>query len=822
MPQEVPGGGAPSRVVQGGVEPPHSNPAALPEAGIKRAAPRRRRRLERVLAAAAALFVLWFYYWTVKANSGFDYWADMDYYQALVRGWTKGQLHLDVEPMPELLALADPYDPEHNTLYKLGDASLYRNRYYIYFGPAPAATLMLPYALLTGHHMTMGAATFVFASVAFLAASALWLGLRRRFFPESRGWTAPCGVLAIGFGTHLLAMAQRPMFWELAISSGIAFSLLAVFAAWRAMEGKRPLLSMAMAGLCVGLAVASRPTCLFASPLLLAPLWLAWRENRPWFRMAVAATVPLAACGLAIMAHNYARFENPLEWGQNYQLSGAYESKLRHFSLFFFPHNFATYFFHPLTWTSEFPFAKAVPAPACTVPGYFGTEEVSGLAATFPYLWFGLALPLAWRRRNPADARRLAAGLAAVGGYALPVMVLVLCYFSTTMRYEADFGVALAVIALVGLLGLERAAQASRWPWRAVVATVGVLAAGATVIVGVLVSLDYHGRSVQVTSPLRWRELSRSNHQRVASLGLKLGALEGPRVLKVRFTPKPPGTIETFWQAADARAAERITVEHIGERLIRFGYARGDEAVVWGRPLKWEQSHTHTVSVQVPSLYPRAGDGWWSAARRTQEFRERTGVAVWFSGGRALAAVVEPWPPDIVPGGTVGADFSGEVRGETHRLFREDELPFGLKDPHARRGGVLRMRVVFADRMGEKGEPIFAAGAHYRSSIVFAEPADGGVKIVFENYALPRVGSAVFRPNPRGHVLELEMASFRPEAFGLEATGDLIVRLDGREILRSRQIAYPFSWGDERLGWNPFGTTCESEFRGWIEAEWVQ
>lgn len=792
----------------------------------------RRRRVETLLVAAAMGFVLWFFYWTVKANSGFEGFGDLDYYRLLVRGWMKGHLHIDKEPLPELLALADPYDPAQNGPYKLGDASLYRGKYYLYFGPAPALTVMLPYRLLTGREMTGGAATFIFCTLAFVSASGLWLAIRRRYFPASSLVMAPAGVLALGFGTHLLALAQRPMIWELPISSGIAFTLLAAAACYGAIHGRRPLLMMALAGLALGLAVASRPTCLFASGMLVIPIAQAWvRRNQKtdasaaaeasWWRLALAAALPLGACGVAIMAHNYARFDHPLEWGQNYQLSGAYEGKLTHFSLRFLLHNASVYFFQPLVWTSEFPFALAEGIEIDHIPGYFGTEEVCGLAVTFPFIWFALALPLAWWRRDN-DGLTLSATLGVTAAYAVPVMGLVLCYFSTTMRYQTDFSVVLTVLALIGLLSLERwvmertgGRRARRW--------LGLGVAGLaiiTVVVGALVSFDYHNRSMSVTSPGAWARLTEMTNERLGNLGQRLGQIQGPRVLKVRFKPRPEGAIETFWRSTDLAAAEHIVVEHIGSQLIRFGYRRGETPWRWGRPLRWEKDHTHTVEVQVPSLYPAAGDGWWEASRRRLAFRERTAVAVWFSGGRALEAVMEPLPT-VVPGGEIGADFSGEVRRNRQRLFRRDEIATGWKDMWEKRGGTLQMHVVFPPRLHAIGEPLFAAGAHYRSSIVFAEPTRDGVRLVFENFGTHRAESVVFRPDPRGHLVELEMPFFQPEAYGIERKGEVVLRVDGREILRTVQTTYEFPWGEESVGRNPYGTTCGPEFTGWIrEATW--
>lgn len=51
---------------------------------------------------------------------------------------------------------------------------------------------------------------------------------------------------------------------------------------------------------------------------------------------------------------------------------------------------------------------------------------------------------------------------------------------------------------------------------------------------------------------------------------------------------------------------------------------------------------------------------------------------------------------------------------------------------------------------------------------------------------------------------------------------DVVIRLDGQEFMRSRQVAYPSPWGQETIGTNPFGVTCALKFRGWIyDAAWA-
>jgi hypothetical protein len=60
------------------------------------------------------------------------------------------------------------------------------------------------------------------------------------------------------------------------------------------------------------------------------------------------------------------------------------------------------------------------------------------------------------------------------------------------------------------------------------------------------------------------------------------------------------------------------------------------------------------------------------------------------------------------------------------------------------------------------------------------------------------------------------------ETFSGAATGEVTLRVDGEEVLRGRSDCHAFAAGEERVGYNPFGTTCAREFRGWLlEARWT-
>ncbi len=463
------------------------------------------------LTVAAIGVVVWFFHWTVRTSGGFQPPGEEDYYNFLVRGWRQGHLYLSKAPSPELLALADPYDPVQNSAVRMGDASYFKGHYYLYFSGAPAVVLLWPYGAITGRELGTTTAIFIFCVMGFLAATGLWLALRRRYFPGSAWWTAPLVVVLLGVSTHVLVLMRRPLVWELPLSSGFAFSMLALGAVYQALHGRRPVAAMTLAGICYGLAVASRPTCVFGAVLFVPVLWQLRRTlggGARWWRCASVAAAGVGVCVVALLGHNYARFGNALEFGITYQLSSAYEAKEQHFSLRYAAHNAYIYFLHPGTWSAAFPFVAAssvIGGP----PGYLGAwvERICGLAVTFPFLWGVVVLPLAWRGRAQDEAGPLRAMLVAIGLFFLTVLAFYLMFYCATPRYMADFTPALMLLAALAALGLERWAQERGW--NAWIASLIAVAGLATVAAGLAVNFDYHNRSLSKLQPEIWARLER-------------------------------------------------------------------------------------------------------------------------------------------------------------------------------------------------------------------------------------------------------------------------------------------------------------------------
>ena len=779
--------------------------------------------IDRALSFMAIAAIVWFYGWTVDSAGGLGPERSEDLYSLLVRGYQKGHLHLDKDPPKELIALTDPYDPAQNGPYRLPDASYYRGHYYVYFGVVPVLVLMLPYAVVTGRELPTGGAILFFCLVGFLAASRVWLVLRRRHFPRSKVWTGALGILVLGLGTHVLALERRPMVWELPIAAGFAFAMLALVAAQAAIDGRRPLTALGLAGLCLGLAVASRPPTLFGGALLLAPLWLLIRRDPPpgrnGWRYVVAASAGLVLCGAAVLAHNYARFDQPLEFGQNFQLTSARELSNRHFGLDYVWHNLRVYYLFPLRWSWEFPFVSAQ-TPSWSIPDYAGSEEMCGLGVTFPFLWLALAAPLAGWRRSRAERQTVGATVGAIAGLYLGVGLFLLTFFSTTERYLAEFAPALAFLALCGWLGVERWAQQVRGGFWIFLPTVAL--AAATVPMGALVSFNYHNNTFSRDNPARWLPLERASHDTLSRLGVWAGVFEGPRILKIRFQPRPIRTVETLWRASDAAADEHLLIEHLADRELRFGYRRGASPVRWGRPLTWELGHTHTVELQLPSLYG-APSAVSNGLRQLEEYRERSSVTVWFSGGRALGLIVGALPPGTRPGGAVPADFSGEVRSTGQRLFRRDEVP-QAEEPGWPRGGTLHLRVILPTPLAAAGEPLLSSGPMYASDLVaVGHASDGLVFLKFEHHGTPPLTTKPLRLAPGvEHRIEIVLPSCASRIFSNAARGEVILRVNGEEVLRGTAECSAFGAGSENIGRNPFGLGSIRGFRGWIlDARWV-
>ena len=426
-----------------------------------------------ILGAVCALVIGTYAY---TAHSGFltssSLSADRNYYNLLVQGFRAGQLSLKKEVPPGFASLADPYDPAAYARYVVLDTSYYKGKFYLYFGVVPALVLLWPSVALTGHYLLQKNAAAIFCLVGFLVSTGLLWALWRRYFAAVSVAAVAAGTLALGLATFTPFLLARCEATEVAISCGYALTMLALAAIWKTLhEPQRRCRWLAAASLAYGLAVGARPSLLFGAVILLVPVAQAWRERRAVLAPLLAATSPMVVIGLGLMIYNFLRFDSPFEFGWRYALSGVRQDTAKIFHLRYLWFNFRVYFLEPARWSGQFPFVHDITLPPWPA-GIIGVDAPFGVLTNTPLVWLALAVPLAWRSRS-AEARSSLRGLltAVVLLFGSCALTLVL-FCAAENRYEVDFLPALVLLAVIGILSLERAVagqpvwrRAVRWGW---------------------------------------------------------------------------------------------------------------------------------------------------------------------------------------------------------------------------------------------------------------------------------------------------------------------------------------------------------------------
>jgi hypothetical protein len=391
-------------------------------------------------------------------------------YNLVVGGFRSGHVWLAKEAPAPLVAAANPYlfatyRPYLKPPWGLIDLSYYRGHLYAYFGVTPAVVLFWPYTALTGRALHQAHAVLVFCIIGYGLAVGLAAAAWRRYFPELRPWVGAAAALLLGSVTTIPLFLVRPGLYEVSISCGFAFTMLALAGLWNAWHRQTGRAAwLALASLAYGLAVGARPSLLFGAVILFLPAAAALGASRgagrpgPWLRFLLAAVLPLSAVGAGLAAYNFYRFDDPFQFGHDYQLSGNNVFGTRSFDPRFFWDNFRLYFLEPLRWHKGFPFVWEPVRPPLA-QGHLPVEFFFGTLTNLPILLAAALVPLAWvgLRTGPGGGRALPAASAVLAVLFLAGAVPICFYAGATSRYLLDFIPALALLAVLGFLGLERA-----------------------------------------------------------------------------------------------------------------------------------------------------------------------------------------------------------------------------------------------------------------------------------------------------------------------------------------------------------------------------
>ena len=311
--------------------------------------------------------VLAFYVWLVSVGT-WSHWPSLTaVYDQLASAFLHGQLALESEPDPALLAVPDPYDPaaRKGIPFPL-DVSLYEGKFYLYFGPVPALVLAAAKLLAPGR---LGDAylVFVFTAGLFIVQSLFALNIWKRFFQDAPLWSLAFALLVLGLAAPAGWLLSTASIYSASIMGGAFFFCAGLYSAFRALDAI-PIsrLHLALAGAFWAAAVGSRmtqvlPVVVLALLVCVAIIVRRSASRNIWAhaRHLLALLLPLGLGAAALGWYNWARFGSVLETGISYQLSGGFQQHQDElFSPLYILQNLANYLFAPARLGYAFPYFK--------------------------------------------------------------------------------------------------------------------------------------------------------------------------------------------------------------------------------------------------------------------------------------------------------------------------------------------------------------------------------------------------------------------------------------------------------------------------------
>lgn len=203
----------------------------------------------------------------------------------------------------------------------------------MYFGVVPVFLLFLPYRFITGMSLTTYHATQIFAALFICGVFSLFYMLGKAFFKRlSLGLYLSLSA-AFSFISVWYAVSA-PALYCTAITAAICLEIWSFFFFIRAVfvcEKESTSIRYAFFGSLTGaLAFGCRPPIALAN-LFVLPLIAVFLKGRKLTlrlgKQLFLAASPYIVVGALLMLYNYARFDNPFEFGQAYQLTIADQSQ---------------------------------------------------------------------------------------------------------------------------------------------------------------------------------------------------------------------------------------------------------------------------------------------------------------------------------------------------------------------------------------------------------------------------------------------------------------------------------------------------------------
>lgn len=421
-------------------------------------------------------------------------WPKSTYrYDSLAEAFARGKVALSIQPPLALADLDNPYDPAARAgIEVLSDLSYFDGRYYMYWGPTPAALSAL-WLLAGGSPISDALIVFLSVSMMFVFSALSVLHLQRKSFPDLPAWLVAGGIVLVATAHPALWTLNSPSIYTAAISSGQAFFVGGLYfmltglnapqtASWRDVACGT-LWALAI-GCRLTLVVTVGPLVMLVIALRLRALFGCRAAKLELYRM-VGVLIPLALGGVLLCIYNFARFGDPLESGFRYQMVENDQGEAIRRGLVFSPRylipNILHYVATPIQLDPEFPFVRpwweAYPPFSSfllrfKVPEQYSVQDAAGLIFVTPALLLGAPLLIhalscpTGAGQNPLDARGGTPGslslrnvfwLVFISGQTLAWPVFL--YRVSSIRFLMELTPVFAILAPVGAFALYQSSR---------------------------------------------------------------------------------------------------------------------------------------------------------------------------------------------------------------------------------------------------------------------------------------------------------------------------------------------------------------------------
>jgi len=389
-------------------------------------------------------------------------------YQYLAEAFLNGQFSFKILPPPELLQADDPYKFQQNHMikfpdgqslhYKLYDASYYKGKFYIYFGPLPVMLVYIPFKLLTGYYLPDCFVVFLFLSLGFFICYSLMLKIKNDHFPHVSELQMIVVGLLLGFANNAPFLLIRPQFYEVAISSAFFVLSIAVVFLYRMFHSNFSTKNVFFFSFFLVLSIAGRPhfalLYILITPLLFIYLYY---KQKKFLKNAFALIIPGLTLGSLLLYYNFARFDSIFEFGEKYQLAlklsnpvlVTHNIKEIAFNLLY---NFYNYFLSPIDFKHSIPYVNF--SHLFQRRTAFGNdyEETIGILNTAPFLIFLVFFPRIMcfsSKLNTSNDYQLLQFIFFLSFLTSIIILFILSLNSATQRYASDFITFLVMLSIL-------------------------------------------------------------------------------------------------------------------------------------------------------------------------------------------------------------------------------------------------------------------------------------------------------------------------------------------------------------------------------------